>query len=654
MVSTSGSSGIESSNGREGWYSIGMGHIALLLLLGCGREPQCADLKVREDLANHVQPYEVAIDVERRRVYSTALGSQAVLAYDADTHEVLQDYPLGTSPLTTPDLEIDPDGNLWIVANNDPAIVRFEKATGDRRIYWNELDGARDLVPRAEGGAVVLGRSGASNNALRAFDDQGEVVASLELEAAARGLVALDGFERVGVALEGELLLLLDSADLSEAGTCPHVMQRVWRGAQLDDGTVVLSGEGSIGTACVERPQAWRVGEENMEVISLGDHALVLDRIGLEEGFDPNLGIGRLVDADGVYDRYVTAKNTGFGALDPSTGLVWANSEGTSEIVIFDPETGDLDDAIEVGTFLDGLAADPEDTSVLFATGRLSDTIVRLEGVTPTASSSEVHWPYSPIVDVQRDLLWVLSHTESTLHGLDRQDLTLERSFDPGLGSNTLLSFGTIMLNTERGSLFFAESQRDLLLEIDPDSGEELGRWELGGPPIEDRDQVGELAVRASSEDGMVYVVRSNDARVQRLDPDSGSLQTEFMPEDVGAALSVGHRTDFLRIYPQHGLLYIGGKAVRLEDLSRWEDRDLPVTRVAGPHPVKKGQWIAVDDARRHIVRLDGDGTELGRMAFASHELYATVFEMSPETRSVTMTRALHGMVCSFPVSSLR
>jgi streptogramin lyase len=631
-----------------------MGHIALLLLLGCGRVPQCANLCLREGIANHVQPYEVAIDVERRRVYSSALGSSVVLAYDADTHEVLQDYPLGTSPLTTPDLEVDRDGNLWIVANTEPALVRFDRDTGDRLLMWGALQGARDLVPRAAGGVVVLGRSEGSNNTLLAFDDQAELVARLELESAARGLVPMDDFERVGVTIEGEALLLLSTADLAEEGACPIAIQRPWRGAQLDDGTVVLVNEGSIGTACVEQPQAWRVGEENMEVISLGDHALVLDRMGMEEGDDPNLGIARLVDAEGVYDRYPTFKNTGFGTLDPHTGLVWANSEGSSEIAVFDPETGAVEERIKVGTFLDGLAADPEDTSVLYTTGRLSDTIVRLEGTTRTADCHEVHWPYSPIVDVQRDLLWVLGHTEGTLHGLDRQALRPRRQIDPGLGSNTLLTFGTIMLNTARGTLFFAESQRDLLLEIDPDSGEELARWELGGPLIEDRDEVGELAVRASSEDGMVYLVRSNDARVQRLDPDSSDLQTAFMPQDVVEALGAGHRTDFLRIYPQHGLLYIGGKAVRLDDLSRWEERDLPVTRLAGPHPTRERQWIAVDDARRHIVRLDEDGNELGRMAFASHELYATVFEMSPETRSVYMTRALHGMVCSFPVSSLR
>jgi hypothetical protein len=632
-----------------------MGLLALIaVLLGCAKEPVCVDLIPHEGITNHVQTFEVALDPARRRLYTSALGSSVLLAYDADSGEVLQDLPLGNDPLNTPEVELDLAGNVWVGANTDPPIVHFDVETGHRTILWDVVAGVRDLSPRASGGMVLLGRSEGSNSAIVAIDTALQVVATLDLDESARGLVPMDSFESVGVTLSSGELMVLDSDDLSELRRCPVTIAHPWHGAQLDDGTVVLSGEGSIGTACVERPQAWRVGEENMEVISLGDHALVLDRIGLEEGFDPNLGIGRLVDADGVYDRYVTAKNTGFGALDPVTGLVWVNSEGTSEVLAMDPATGAFPITVRTGTFLDGLAPDPDDSSILYATGRLSDTIARIEADQLTASTHEVHWPYSPVIDLQRDLLWVLSQTEGVLHALDRDDLSLQRSIDPGLGSNTLLTFGNIMLHMDRGTLFFAESQRDLLLEIDPDSGEELGRWELGGPLIVDPDEVGELALRVTPGSERVYVVRSNDARVQRLDPASGALETVFMPEDVAAALAGGHKTDFLRHYPTEGLLYVGGKAVSLGDLERRPDKDLPVTRIAGRHPTRDDQWIAVDDARRHIVRLDQEGEELGSLGFASHELFATVFKVSTEERAVVMTRALHGNVCSFPVSALR
>ena len=629
--------------------------IALIAaLMGCSKEPVCVDLKVRDDMSNHVQVYEVAIDQQRRRVYSSALGSAVLLAYDADTYEPVQDYPLGSGPLTTPDIEVDSDGNVWVAANTSPPVMRFEEGTGDRDILWGELVGARDLAPRAAGGMVVLGRSEGSNNALVAYDADAQPVATLELASSTRGLISMDGAQHVAVTVDEYELIVLSTDDLSEVSRCPIAMQNPWRGAQLDDGTVVLANEGSIGTACVDTPEVWRVGEENMEVVSLGDHALVLDRIGDEPGYDPNLGIGRLVDAQGVYGQYPTAKNTGFGAYDSATGLVWVNSEGTSEVLAMDPVTGELLEAIRGGTFLDGLAVDPDDHSVLYATGRLSDTMVRIEDDLRTADTRAVHWPYSPVLDLERDLLWVLSHTESVLHAVDREDLSAIGSIDPGLGSNTLLTFGNILIHPGRGTLFFAESQRDILLELDPGSGDELGRWDLGGPLITDPDAVGELAMRIDPDGGQVYLARSNDARVQRLDPNSGELWTVFLPDDVTNALSAGHRTDFMRLYPDEALLFIGGKAVHMEDLERWTERDLPVTRIVGRDPNHYDRWIAVDDAMRHIVIVDNDGEEHGRQVYARHELYATVFKVSPKNRSVYMTRALHGMVCSFPVKSLK
>lgn len=635
-----------------------MGFIPLIAVLavlqGCSREPTCVDLRPIDGIANHVQTFDVAIDVQRRRVYSSALGSSVVLAYDADTYEVLQDYPLGTSPLTTPVVEVDPDGNVWVVANTSPQVVRFEKASGDRLFLWDDVQGARAVVPRAAGGVVLLGRSESSNNVLVAYDASAALVALVELDPAARGLVPMDGFERVGVTLDGDELLVLDTEDLTEAARCPLAIVRPHRGAQLDDGTVVLASEDSIGVACAGEPQVWQVGRENIEVIALGDHALVLDRVGAEQGFDPNLGIGRLVDAEGVFAEYPTGKNTGFGVLDSQTGLVWVNSEGSSELLAIDPASGALAEAVRVGTFLDGLLIDPDDNDVVYATGRLSDTLVRIEDAVVTAETRAVHWPYAPTLESERDRLWVLSHTEGTLHALDRTSLDLLETIDPGLGSNTLLSFGNIMVHPGRGTLFFAESQQDLLLEIDPASGQELARWELGGPLISDPDEVGELAMRVDVDSGRVYLARSNDARLQSVDPDGAEVDTVFLPDDVARALSAGHRTDFMRLYPDQGLLFVGGKAVRLENLERWQERDLPVTRIAGPHPTKNDQWVAVDDARRHIVVVDSEGVELGRKVFARNELFATVFRVNPSERSVYMTRALHGNVCSFPVSSLR
>jgi streptogramin lyase len=632
-----------------------MGCLALVLwLVGCSTEAVCVDLRPHPDFVNHVQTFEVAVDPERRRVYATALGSRVLLVVDADSGEVVQDLPLGSTPLNTPEVELDRDGDAWVVANKEPALMRFDAEEGSRHIFWDDLLGARDLVPRAEGGVVVLGRSEASNNALLAYDDAGQVVARTSFDSAARGLVPMDDHQRVGVTLDSGELRVLSTAELDEQDSCAVAIERPFKGAQLDDGTVILASERSIGTACVGAPQAWMLGEENMEVLSMGDHAVVLDRIGAAEGFDPNLGIGRLVDASGMIHSYATIKNTGFGALDPNTGWLWVNSEGSSELVAIDPATGARALAVQTGTFLDGLCTHPEDSSVVFASGRLSNTLVRIDADHASAMTNEVRWPYAPVVDLRRELLWVLSQTDGVLVGLALEDLSVERRIDSGLGSNTLLTFGNIMVHMDRGTLFFAESQQDLLLELDPDSGEELARWDLGGPIIVDPDEVGELALRVAPGGEQVYVVRSNDARLQRIDPDLGEVETVFLPDDVAQALRSGHKTDFLRHFPGEGLMYVGGKAVHLDDLSRWEERDLDVTRLVGRHPSRKDQWIAVDDEGQRIVRLAESGEELGSLSFGKHELYATVFKVSEAERAVYMTRALHGNVCSFPARALR
>ncbi len=624
--------------------------------VGCAGEPECANLRPWEGIQNHVQTFEVAVDADARRLYTTALGSRVMLAYDADSHEVLFDLPVGNDPLVTPEVEVDLAGRPWIAASGDPAIMLFDPQTRDRTIHWDILRSARDLAPRQAGGMVYLGLTEDSNNILAALDADGVVKATLDVGESAKGLIPMDDFTRVGVTLASGALLVLDSDDLSEVQRCEIALRNPWHGAQLDDGTVIVSAEGGIGTAACgdEAALAWPLGQENMEVVSLGDHAVVLDRMADEEGYDPNLGIARLVDATGLLTSYPTFKNTGFGALDPETGLLWLNSEGTSELLAVHPADGALEVGIPGGTFIDGLMVDPEDSSVLYATGRLSDTLVRIEGTELTHAHDDLHWPYAPVVDLQRDTLWVMSQTESTLHAFDRHDLEPGAVIDTGLGPNTLLTFGGLMMNVGRGTLFFAHSQLDLLLEIDPDSGEELGRWDLGGPLITDPDEVGELALRVTPEAEHLLVVRSNDARVQRIDTDSMEVTTVFMPEEVAEALGNGHKTDFMRYYPGDDLLYIGGMAVDVQSLERWEEKDLEVTRLAGRHPVKDSQWIAVDDDQQRIVRLSEKGRVRGSISFAKNELHATVFKVSPEERSVYMTRALHGNVCSFPVAWLR
>ena len=62
-----------------------MGRCRLVLLAlaclagGCQAQPFCLFLGPHEDVPNHVQPFEIAIDPAERRVFSTSLGSRDYL-----------------------------------------------------------------------------------------------------------------------------------------------------------------------------------------------------------------------------------------------------------------------------------------------------------------------------------------------------------------------------------------------------------------------------------------------------------------------------------------------------------------------------------------------------------------------------------------------
>jgi len=628
----------------------------LLLVAACASEPDCVSLRPLDGFENHVQVFDLAIDVERRRVYSSALGSRAVLVYDADSRQVVDQLILGEAPLTTPVLEVDLGGAVWVATDGSPALLRFDPDTQELRSYGDEIDGARAIARRADGGVVVLGRDEVSNNTLMAMDADGERVIRHDVEADATGVFPLDGGARVAVPLHEGELVIYDGSDLVELERCELSIVKATYGAQLDDGTVVVASEGAVGIAGCDgvAPLAYRDGVEIMEVISLGDHALVLDRIGSGEGVDPNLGLARSYDRSGLLGSFVTGKNTGFGALDPRTELLWLNSEGSSEVLVMEPDDGELVEAIRTGTFLDGLAIDLALPGVTFVTGRLSDTVVRLEGDAVTATTGEIRWPWSPTPDAERGLLWVLEHTDSRVHGLDWDDLNVVHSIDPGLGPNTLLTFGNLDLHPELGTLFLADSQRDLLLELDPDSGLELTRWELGGPLIDDPDEVGELAVKIHPDALVVYTGRSNDGRVQRLDPSTGELREASLEAGLLGELRAGHSTDFLELWTGADLLYVGGFAFDATTLERLDELDLDVTRMIGPHPTKAGHSIAIDDDERLILRIDEGGRVRGRVEFASIELHATAAKVDAADERVWMTQALYGQVCAFPVADLR
>jgi hypothetical protein len=638
--------------------------MALLLgTLGCSVRPFCLFLGPDEEQPNHVQPFEIGVDPATRRVFSTSLGSRTVAVIDADEGTIDRMLPAGSRPLSYPDIAVDEDGIAWVTARQIPPVLRYDLDSGERTETAAELARSATGIPAPGGGVLLLGFDGDGNQALVLIDGGGEVVTHRVLDRGAAWILPVDD-EHVGLIRrfddgsccdDGFELLSLPALEVAAVCDLPFAAER---GASLDDGTVVVADKHRVGVVGCDgqATSSWNVGSENKDVISLGAEAMVLDRTGIDEGWDPNGGVARIVAPDGVQEdrTFVSGKNTGYGAFDPITGLVWVNSEGTTEVRALDPVAGQVVTTVRTGTFLDGLTTDWEHAGVIYATGRLSNTLARIDNGELIVEHTGVAWPFSPQVEPARDRVWVISQLESTIHGHNRDDLASEVVIDTGLGTNRLLTFGSLAFHPSRKTLFFAHSGEDRLLEIQPDTQQILASWELGGPAIEDWKEIGELLVRVEATSGALIVCRSNDGRIQRIDPDGGAVQTVWLQGEDAAAVGEGNAVDFAMVLPKRELLYVGGLALDPATLDRLPDRDLDVHRVVGPHPNKDNQLLVVTHANELARVNENTGVVLGSLPFAAHDLHATVFRLDGENGAVAMIRAHDAYVCWFEVADLK
>lgn len=627
--------------------------VPLLLLAACDPEPPpCVNVAPYADaeLHNHALPFEVALDPARRRAYVSALATATVAVVDLDAAAVTDVLVLGGDALVTPDLVVDGLGWLWVLSSGERPLIRVDPDDGERDEPWVAFSQAKAALPRPTGGLLLLAGDGAGDASLWRLDANGTPL-GLASVGPATGLVAVDD-TRVGV-LAIDTMTVLDRETLEIVGTCALPFAAV-RGAALPDGTVVVADDTRVGLAGCDGAMAvaWDVGTENKDVVVWGDGALILDRIGDDtRGDDPNLGVVHAADGDGVeVARWVSGKNTGFGAIDPETGWMWGNSEGTNELLAWDPDSGEPRAAVRLGAFVDGVAIDPDGGGVAYATGRVADTVVRIDGEALSALTLEVHWPYSPVPDVTRDVVWVLDQTRTVAYGLDRADLSVRRVLDPGLGANKTLTFSTLVVHPRDGDLYVAHAPSDTLVRLDPDSGAELQRWALGGAYTDDPDQVGELSVRVDGPDGSVFVARSHDGRLQRIVPGDDAIATTYgAPPDDGA-----YDIDFARVFPDLGRVWLWGLAFDATTLARVPEDDRDVSRMLGPFPGKGGHALAIDSDRREIVHLGRDGGVRGRTGFAARDLSAMAVRIDPDLRRVAFTRSADAFVCLWDVADVR
>lgn len=614
----------------------------VLLLFACKPERDCVDVRPVGAFPNHVSPLGVTLDPVRRRVWTTAVQSPTLAEIDADSGQQRASRRVFDLPTTGGHPAVDSAGRVWIASRSRPALERYDPSVGDRVV----IDGFDEVthIRTTPSGIVVLADV-AGVRSLALLSDTGVVLGSYPAEGYSSFFVTSTGVSLVGTDL---LDVVLPGLTEGRRVALDTAMQY---GAALPDGSVAL-GNGTEA-AWVDPDgtlQTWAVGRNNGEVVAAGEVALILDRRGPD---DPNTGVAWVLGPDGVQSSFPTGHLTAFGAYDGVTGDVWVNSEGSSEVLAFHVATGEPVHAVRTGTWLDGIALQQDQEKVWFGTGRLSNSISRVQAGVVTATTYAVRWPYSPLLDDTRGLLWVLSHTDVALVSLDRDTLAVRDTIPLGVAPNELLTFSTLAPMPSRGTLFVAESQEDAVFEVDLDQGRVVGRWELGGPSLTEQTEIGELSMREVADTGVLIVARSNDGRLQRLDVTTGELKTVWLTSAQMAGAGEDRRIDMLRVYPEKGILYDLGHAFAIEDLHLVPERSLAMGSVAGPLAGRAAQWLGISEDGRSLVRSQEGAGVVQEVPVAARALNAVQLRLGEGGRVVVVTRANEGTACRFDVGEL-
>ncbi|MDP7112596.1 MAG: hypothetical protein QGH45_11570, partial [Myxococcota bacterium] len=537
-----------------------------------------------DDESNHLLPLHLDVDPASRRAWCISRLLGTVAQVDLDTAEVLTVVPRFSDSVNTPRIAGDGPDRFWLARSSAPALIRVEAGSGEMTPVELGLEAARAVLRLDEERLVVAGTLSAGGDVLLVIDGDGEVVQERELDGAALGLRSMDG---------GDFAVLMrsDHVDVRAADTldrrysCPlniDVTSTDNRFARLSSGDFVVSANGSVGLAVCDggSPLAVLGGNENREVVALADEALVLDRIG---GDEPNWGEMRRYDADLVETGppIQTGKNSGYGGLDGESGLFWMNSEGSTEIWAIDPGDNEVVHRVRTGVHVESVAIDPDRPGEVFVSGRLSDTLYRVDladgSGDPLTADLAFHWPVRPLV--AGGGLQLLDHLEGVLHELDPDTFEERASLDLGGGIDRSLTLADAALHSGRGTLFVSLGGANALVEVDLEHGEVVGRWELGSEPL-DRDEAGRLEVLIRGDE--ILTVRSADGRITRIDPElseplaSAAPVAELLPGQTRLQLSVLSAND--------ALLYIGPFAIDVSTLDRRPGKDREWTFAIAQH----------------------------------------------------------------------
>jgi len=555
---------------------------------------------LEEGALNGLLPLQVAVDSEARRMYAYSLKLGTIAVVDLDQARLIEVFDPGYGGGTTA-LAIAPSGTLWLLRQNAlPALVRVVPESGQITEVATGLSSAAGVLRRADGTLLVTGAQGKGEDVVQVLDADLNLLDSWLPGAPARSIVPVgeDRFAILYGANTGRVTVY-DLASLSPLLDCPAPVAGSTL-TPLPSGDFVSASDTALGLARCDGQAGLSLvaGTEVKSTIGWQDGFFLFDRIGAA---DPNWAEARFYDASlHAGSVYATGKNSGYAELDSQSGLMWMNSEGTTEVVAMDPATGALAARVRTGVHLESIAGDPDHPWRVYVTGRLSNTLALadLRHDTLLEVMPSFDWPVAPTV--QGGDLWVLDQLTARLHRLEGRSLDEIADYDLGFPHNTTLTISDMALHPGRGTLFVTHGGVNTLVEVDPATGAVLHTWALGGEPL-DPDDPGRLELVMGTHE--VYTVRCYDGQITRIDPDLDTLVSTGAP--LADQLSDEARMQMAALSEDETLLYLNGVAISTATLVRDTEEDHPW---AIPIAQMAGYWLAFRDADLSVVVYDPHG----------------------------------------------
>lgn len=587
---------------------------------------ECHSLRTEDALPSATQTFAVAWDPVGGRVLVTALGLPFLSVIDPVAGKRVAAIAVGPAPAMNPRLVADDSGIGWVGSLSSPELVRVDVDSG-LATQLSGFSGVNWLVAMPSG--VVLPQAG---RVVR-IATTGEVVAEA-------GVSAATGGARVGedvVVLEDAAAVWLDGGTLAETRRCdlPFAAKFV---AGLPDGNLVVSDGDRLARLDCGGGEAgsWPFDADITSLIADGTSVWALDRVSAD---DPTVGTAWRIDVTGTPAKaFPTAKNTGYGAI--VEGVLWANAEGSSEVMAFRLADGARLAEVSTGTSAADVVVDSEGGVVV--TGRLSALVGRIDDG-ETLRTEPLEWPWAPTL--AGDRLVLLDHLHGTLASLDAHHLDDLIAFDLGLGPNELLTFDSLAFAEDRGTFLVAESQADVLLEVDLDAGELVHRWDLGGPLVTDTHLASQLELQLDGD--VALLARTSDGRLTRLDLATGDRREATLTADHLKVLRSRRQTRATQL--AGGFLWLGPLRIdadTLDVVDLWPD----IGGILAPWPGAEGEWLAITANGKALAHVNTQG-ELGpSLAWFDEPQPGTVAALDPDGQAAWVTRSYEGRVCRVPL----